>query len=115
MKTYANAMSTDVFPTKDQAIIIDAQEGLTIKDYVNSLSNIVDANEIRFISRIANNRVCTFLSSKTIADKLTNSHKIIKIKHYELKLRPLLTKVKRIIISNVCPIIPHSVIEDVFT
>ena len=108
-------MSTEVFPTKDQAIIIDSQEGLTIKDYVNSLSDIIDPSEIRFISRIANNRVCIFLSSQTIADNLTNNHKIIKIKNHELKLRPLLTKAKRIIISNVCPIIPHSVIENVFT
>lgn len=108
-------MSTEVFPTKDQAIIIDSQEGLTIKDYINSLSDIIDASEIRFISRIANNRVCIFLSSQTIADSLTNNHKVIKIKNYELKLRPLVTKAKRIIISNVCPIIPHSVIENVLT
>ena len=34
----------------------------------------------------------------------------IRIREHVLELRPLITKYKKLILSNVCPIIPHSVI-----
>lgn len=110
-KSYASVATRDVFPNKDQAIVIESKEGLTIKDYLNKLATIVDSTNIRFISRIYNNRVCVFLSSKEIADYITDNHSNINIQNHILTVRPLISKQKRIIISNVCPIIPHDVIE----
>lgn len=110
-KSYANATSSDVFPTKDQAIVIEAREGISIKEYTNEVAKITDPRNIRFISRISNNRICIFLSSKEEAENLTDKHKLITIKDQELTIRPLINKHKRVIISNVCPVIPHMIIE----
>lgn len=111
LKTYASATSLEMFPSKEQAIVIEKQDGLTIKDYVGKLATIISPNDIRFVSRIANNRICVFLSSKIVAKKLTDNHSTIKINNFELGLRPLINKQRRVIISNVCPVVPHSVIE----
>lgn len=113
-KSYAGATSSDSFPSKEQAIVIEAQEGLSIKDYVSKVASIVDASNIRFVSRISNNRICIFLSSQAVADKFTDKNKTIVIKNRELNVRPLISKLKRVIISNVCPIIPHDIIEKEF-
>ncbi|KAK2579954.1 hypothetical protein KPH14_007634 [Odynerus spinipes] len=74
-KTYSAAIS-DVFPKKEQGIIIEAKDGLTIKDYATEIAKLTDPNNIRFISKISNNRL------------------------------------KRIIISNVSPVIPHMIIQE---
>ncbi|KAK2577971.1 hypothetical protein KPH14_012745 [Odynerus spinipes] len=103
---------SDVFPKKEQGIIIEAKDGLTIKDYATEIAKLTDPNNIRFISKISNNRVCIFLSSKEIADELTEHHKEIHIQNNILQLRPLISKLKRIIISNVSPVIPHMIIQE---
>ena len=110
-KSYASATSTEVFPSKEQAIVIDATDKVTIKEYINKVASIISASNIRFVSRISNNRICMFLASKEIADNLTKTHKDITINDIVLNIRPLISNHKRIIISNVCPIIPHEVIE----
>lgn len=111
-KLYATVTNSDMFPSKQQAIIIEAQEGLSIKDYVSKISTLVSANDIRFVSKISNNRICVFFSSVKIAEQFTDSHKVISINDCVLGVRPLISKNKRIIISNVCPTIPHQVIEE---
>lgn len=112
LKSYAGAATTDIFPSKDQAIIIEAHEGLTIKDYVSKLSTVINASDIRFVSRIANNRICVFLSTKKIANYLTDNYQTFTINGIEVSVRPLLSKHVRVIISNVCPVIPHEVIKN---
>lgn len=112
LKSYAGAATMDIFPSKDQAIIIEAHEGLTIKDYVSKLSTFINPSDIRFVSRIANNRICVFLSSKKIANYLTDNHQTFTINDIEVSVRPLLSKHVRVIISNVCPVIPHEVIKN---
>lgn len=108
--SYANATQKDQFPTKEQAIILDSIDGIPLKDYTHALGKLVNPTNIRFVSRISKNRVCMYLANKEIADKLTVNKTTIQVGNQELEIRPLLTKFKRIIISNVCPVIPHSVL-----
>ena len=97
------------FPKKEQAIVTDAIEGLQIKDYVVSIGKLIGPENIRFASRISQSRVCLYLSTQEIVNKVTEMK--ISIGSHTLAIRPLISKHKRIIISNVCPIIPHTVIE----
>lgn len=108
--SYAQIIQKISFPTKEQAIIIDSVDGVTIHDYTVAIGRLIGPNNIRFASRISQGRVCLYLSSKEIADKLTDDHSKIIIGPHSLTIRPLITKAKRIILSNVCPIIPHEII-----
>ncbi|PSN36113.1 hypothetical protein C0J52_17194 [Blattella germanica] len=95
-------------PKNEQAIIIESHAGLTIRDYV---SKITDPSTVRYISRISNARICIYLSSTKVAETLMYTHPTIQVNGIELPLRPLLTQNKRIILSNVGPIIPNTIIE----
>lgn len=99
--SYAQITQQTTYPTKEQAIVLDAIDGITIKEYTIAIGNIIGPN----------GRVCIYCSNQEIVDKLINSHTKIKINSQILEIRPLISKTKRVILSNVCPIIPHSVIE----
>lgn len=109
--SYATVTQNTMFPKKDQAIIIDALENVQIKDYAQALGKIIDPSQIRFLSRISNNRICIYVSSKVIADEIVDKIKYVTIQNQKLPIRPLISRNRRIIISNVCPIIPHIEIE----
>ncbi|KAL4701872.1 hypothetical protein ACJJTC_012511 [Scirpophaga incertulas] len=55
--------------------------------------------------------VFVFASTKDLADELVDTHQCITINTQKLPIRPL-TRNKRIILSNVCPVIPHKVLEN---
>lgn len=112
--SYANVTKKDLFPTKDQAIIIDVLEGVSIKEYAMSIAKLTSPANIRFISKISNNRICLYLDSKQSVEKLIATNKNIEINNKSLIIRSLIVPTQRIIISNVPPIIPHYVIEDIF-
>ncbi|KAH0817278.1 hypothetical protein GEV33_005513 [Tenebrio molitor] len=99
------------FPKKDQAIILSVDDNLKLGDYVTSISEIVQPKNITFASRISNNRVCIYLNSSQLAESLARQHKSIVIKGIDISIRRLITPSKRIILSNVCPSIPHNMLE----
>ena len=98
-------------PSKEQAIVITAHDSLTTKDYAFAVGKITDPSNIRFISKISNSRICIYLASKRIAEDIANKYQKITINDICLELRSLLTKNKRIIISNVCPVIPNCILK----
>lgn len=111
--TYASVTQKTTFPTKDQAIILDAYEDISIKEYIIAIGKVIDPTNIRFASRIANNRICVYLASKHLVDKIMAEKININIQGRILSVRPFITKAKRIILSNVCPIIPHMELETI--
>lgn len=112
--SYANVTSTTCFPKKDQAIILDSMDGITLREYLIALSSITPTASIRFISRISNARICIYMDSKKTADYLIEEKKRIIINNNSLEIKPLITRNKRIVLSNVCPVIPNYVIEQKF-
>lgn len=108
--SYATVTS-EVYPTEEQAIVIDAVEGLTISDYVYAVAEIIGSQNIHYVSRISLSRVCMYLSNVELANKITddNNNKI-KIKQHDLEIRPLKAKTQRVVFSNVNPVIPNHVI-----
>lgn len=111
--SYAKAAQNIVFPNKEQAIVSNAIEGTSIEDYIEALSKIINPANIRFISRISNNRICTFLASKQLVEEVVEKHRKIIVNGNELDIKPLINRMKRVILSNVSPTIPHSIISDV--
>lgn len=113
--SYSNVAQADCFPKKEQAIILDVLDDTQLRDYSQALARVTHPSNIRFISRIANNRVCAYVATKELADELVDIHKVVSIKGIKVQIRPLITRNKRIILSNVCPVIPHYVLLDKLT
>ena len=105
--------STFQFPKKEQAIVLNVISDLKLTDYVVAVGEIIQPKNILFASRIANNRICIYLSSKDLVDQIVTEHPNIKIQDYETGVRRFISPAKRIILSNVCPTIPHSVLENI--
>lgn len=99
------------FPTNEQAIIINSIDETPLMDYIKKLCEIIPPKDILSASKISKNRICFYLSSKNLVDRLINNNTIIELKNTKLEIRRLITPVKRIIISNVYHSVPHSVIE----
>lgn len=107
---YTKAVQTEIVPTKQQAVILDAIEGIPIQNYATAIGSKIGPQNIRFMSRIANNRVCIYVATKEIADTLIDTHKQVIINQHTILIRPLISRNKRLILSNVPPIIPQSTI-----
>lgn len=107
----AKSTPSVMYPKKDQAVVMHAVEAYRLSDYVKALSTLTGPRNILFASRIANNRICIYLSSKEIVEKLVNSCNTIRVGDSDVPVRRLITPATRVIISNVSPIIPHEVIE----
>lgn len=112
---YSTAAHKGMFPTKEHAIVIDSVEGISVKTYIQELAKIINPHNIRFVSRISKNRICVYLDSKETVKQIVDNKSTISINNSILTIRPLITQNKRLILSNVCPIIPHSVIIDELT
>lgn len=111
-KSFAKTVENSNFPKKDQAIIIDITDEINQKDYVFAIAKIVDPSNIIFISRISKDRYCIFLSSRELVDKIVNHIEPILCNNIPIKIRKYFNPDKRVIISNVCPLIPHDIIID---
>ncbi|XP_050516123.1 uncharacterized protein LOC126890985 [Diabrotica virgifera virgifera] len=112
-KKYFTALthSPITFPSKEQGIIFSAIEGLKLQDYLLELGPIVDPKNIIFSSKISNNRVCVYLSSKSVVDKFLKEHNSIKINNRVIPVRKLVIPSQRLVLSNVSPTIPHNLLE----
>lgn len=114
LNNYSNALkqrNQDIFPKKEQGILLNVVEELKLSDYVMEIGKLVGPKNILFASRISNNRICIYLSSIKLVDKIVEEHSMIAINDYEIGIRRLVTPARRIVISNVCPSIPHHIIE----
>lgn len=108
--SYAKAVQQVQYPTKEQAIIVDSVEGFSVQDYTLAVGTIVQPSNIRYVSRISHGRICLYLSTKELVEDLVEKRATVKIGTHNLTVRALVSKAKRIILSNVCPIIPSDAI-----
>lgn len=108
---YSKATQSKKNITRDQAILIDTLVDATHEEYILALSEVVPASKIRFSSRIANNRICVYLDSKQTVDEIIDSKRCIVIGHQIIAIRPYVTRNKRIVFSNVHPLIDDSLLE----
>jgi len=110
-KTFAETTANSYFPKKDQAIVFNTIQDVPQIEYIKAFSQLTSPNNIKFASRISNNRFCIYFSSKNIVEQIITKQPYITINNTEISYRRLINPAKRIIISNVQPIIPHDIIE----
>ncbi|PSN40972.1 hypothetical protein C0J52_22711 [Blattella germanica] len=77
-------------PTKDQAIVIEAHDGIPIKDYIYAIGKLTDPTNIRFVSRISNNRICIYLANKKSVEEICTHYPRIEINNIHLESRIIL-------------------------
>ena len=106
------ATVTEGMPDREYAIVLHTVEGFSLRDHVKEILKFTDPINIKYICKISNGRICIYLSSKQIADKLLEKSKKINLNNNEIIISPLVSRAKRIILSNVYPEIPNSLIED---
>lgn len=114
---YANATKTTlapVFPKKEQAIILNAVENLTLTDYVVAIGELVpQPKNIIFAFYMSNKRVCIFLSSVDLVNNIVKNHSSLQIQNNDVGIRRLITPARRVILSNISPTIPHAYLEQI--
>lgn len=110
--SYSAASQQSLFPKRDQALVFDCVEGLNLTDYTCAVGEIVKPQNVIYAFRMSNNRVGVYLSSKELLETFTEQYKCLTIRSKEVSLRPLVTKLQRIIFSNVAPPIPHYILEN---
>ncbi|KAE9533568.1 hypothetical protein AGLY_009206 [Aphis glycines] len=111
-KNFATAAASEKIPSREQAIVFNSVDGVPQIEYILAIGKIVHPKNIKFVSRISNNRFCIFLSNKQILDNLMLTTKHININDHLIPIRRLINPAKRFIISNVCPSIPNQTIID---
>ena len=50
--TYASLIQKENFPMKEHAIVLDAYESITIKDYIFGVGKVINPANIRFASEL---------------------------------------------------------------
>ena len=99
--SYADITQKNQTPKRDQALVLDCVEGLSLTDYMCAIGDLVESQNVIGASRISNNRVCIYLSSKELVNQITEEYKCIEISDQKVTLRPLISRLKRVIFSNV--------------
>ena len=100
---------------REQGIVLDCIEGLNLTDYTCAIGDLVNKNNVLCASRISNNRICVYVATKELVNQTTANHEFITINEHKVNLRPLVSRNKRIIFSNVSPELPNYVLEKVLT
>lgn len=113
-KSFAETTASINYPKMNQAIVLTAIEGLKQIDYLSAISKYTAPINIISASRISNNRFCIFLNTQNNADDLIKKHSSIFIGENEIFLRKLVNPSKKIILSNVYPIITNETIINAF-
>lgn len=99
-------------PTEDQGIILNYIPELKLIDYLQAIKSIVkEAKHIIAASRVSNNKIIVFLANKNMVNDIVHTHEGITIGQHFIKARKLNSSSRKIILSNVSPIIPNTVIE----
>ncbi len=100
-------------PTEEQGLIFKHVEGATIREYLLIIYKMVGgARNIVAASRVSGGKVILFLASKDLVDKFQEDHGGFTFGSTYITTRKLQAPAVKIILSNVSPIIPNSVIEE---
>lgn len=102
-------------PSKEDAIIFPIVENATNDDYLQALLEHVLPKQICFASRMSNARMCVYLDSKQSVNEYMQTSGYINVNNQRIEARRLVNPAKKLLLSNVNPVIPHHKIEKVLT
>lgn len=99
-------------PSKAHGIIIETIESIPTEEYIYALEKIItNTQAIDKCQKQSNGRLTVYFTNTTTPEQLTKQFKTIEVCNNNIKIRPIITASKRIVISNACPTIPHEAIE----
>lgn len=99
-------------PTEEQGLIFDHQEGAKIREYLLAIYQLVGgASNILAASRVSGGRVIIFLATKDLVDNFQQNYGGFNFCNTFIKTRKLKAPATKLIISNVSPTIPNTVLE----
>ena len=78
-KSYATVTMINSFPTKEQAILVDAIGNTTMKDNVLAIAEVTGSEAVRFAFRISNGCICIYLDRKTTVQDFVTNYRTITI------------------------------------
>ena len=95
-------------PTIEQGLIVDSFEKVPINEYLRAFATKIEAAKILFISRISQQRVCVYVdSTKTAQELIKEENNVLTVMGYNTIIRPIQEKSRRVVISNVSPLLPN--------
>lgn len=104
------------YPDEEKPIIFQHIGDTKITDYLKaSLPLINDPKAIIAASRVANNRVIIFLDSLDRVNKLFAEHQNFTLGNHIITFRKLRSPTQKIILSNISPSTPNSIIGNYLT
>lgn len=107
VKSFAETTASNTHSKTNQAIGLTTVDGIKQIEYLTAISKFTAPSIIISASRISNNRFCIFLNNQSNADNLVKNAPKLYINDKEISVRKLLNPSKRIVLSNVYPIIPN--------
>ncbi|KAL6264930.1 hypothetical protein P5V15_005026 [Pogonomyrmex californicus] len=107
--SYSHVTQKVIFPKKEQAIVLDVIEEISIKEYILAAGNIVKPNNLDLLLVFPIIVSASTLLMSLLFNLLVKTN--VNIKGHVITIRPLILESKRVLLSNVCPIIPHDVIN----
>lgn len=84
------------FPNKNQAIIINTTQEISIEEYVYKIGDIVCPINNTYVSKISHNRLCIFLSNRQLVDKIIDENNTIIVGDQEVQIRRYINPATRI-------------------
>jgi len=109
--SFASKVASEQLPKRELAIVFNTIENIPQIDYLIALSKLISPQDITYASRVSNGRFCVYLSNKNTIDNLLANHQNITVNNQIINIRRLINPAKKLILSNVCPTIPNSIIE----
>jgi len=83
-KTFAETTVNSLFPKEYQAIVFNTIEDVPQIEYINAFSQITTPKNIKFASRISNNRFCIYFSSKYIVEQIITKQLYIVVNNIKI-------------------------------
>lgn len=109
--SFASKVASEQLPKRELAIVFNTIENIPQIEYLIALSKLISPKDITYASRVSNGRFCVYLSNKNTIDNLLDNHQNITVNNQIINIRRLINPAKKLILSNVCPTIPNSIIE----
>lgn len=79
-----------IFPTKEQAIILPALEGISTEEYVFRVGEIIGGKNVTFAFKMSDKEICLYLKSKVYVNELLSIHKYLKIKNFQIPFQKIM-------------------------
>ena len=90
--------------------MLPSDEETPLFNYILAVGRQIGPSNILAASKISKQRVCIYLSTEEIADRFVQDHKSIMINDKPIAVRKLVAPSKKLILSNVHPCVPNTLI-----